>query len=491
MDCLTDDYPLVGVNPDARIPPRSVLASLRPMGLGTPYRESLSSFYLELAHIHHLSPRTLAKEILVPRIKVGNERRDKDNFILWKLPLFNGIGTVPETWAQHLDDLTGRDDLVDLTLVTLRPYTNMQRLMSGTKRWCPLCLSDSAQTGRVYGQLLWEIAAVEACPKHGIKLVSQCGCNRSAPLLARNAIYLSGICESCGHSLAQNYEGLIKLASEDEMKRAQLVAELLGGMDRLKHNIDRAAGIPMFIKNAVRHFTGGNAALFGRLLGIKKNTLHGWTHGEFVPTFPEIVEIAFACRCSIADILLGAKVTFDKPELVNTQSITSKPFRTKETQTLDRDLVTHQLEMLLNETLPVSVAEAATRIGVNRRTLFRDFGNIAQKISQRFREHRHSEKIRKFADRCDLYHQSAVRLMLKGIRPTPRLVGLDIRGKRIIIKGYERTVCSKICKEVIQTSSFQPDFVIRFPAGTNLPVRAIASKSSRSVGPNRLSRTCL
>lgn len=453
MPSPNDDYPLVGADPEGRMPPRSVLAALRPMGLGTPYRESLSSYYLELAHIHHLSPKILAREIVVPRIKVGNAHWDKDLFILWKLPLFNSIGVVPEQWANQLCELTGQKDLIDLTLVPLRPYMSTQRLMSSTKRWCPLCLSEAVREGRAYGQLLWAIAAVEACPKHGIKLVSQCKCRGAAPLPKRNALPLSWICESCGRSLIQDYDGLIERATEDEIKRAQLVAELLEDMERLRHKFDRAInGIPVFLEYAVRHFTGGNAALFGRLMGIKKNTLHGWTSGEFVPTFSQIVEIAFACRCSIADVLLGSKVKFEESELLNVKSMSTKLSHTKEKQMLNRDLVIRQLEMLLNENSPVSVATAAAKIGINRRTLFRDFGTIAKEISRRFRAYRQSEKTRKHTDKCNLYRQSAERLMRDGIVPTPRLVGLDVRGKRIIIKGHERDACSRICREVIQSS---------------------------------------
>lgn len=447
MDCR-DDYQLVGVDPDIRIPPRSVLASLRPRGLGTPYRESLSSYYLELSHIHHLSPKTLAREIIIPRIKVDNAIIDKDNFILWKLPLFNGIGTVPEKWAEHLSELTEQKDLIDLTLVPLRPYTNMQRLTSRSKKWCPLCLSEAAQEGRAYGQLLWEIDAVEACPKHGIKLVSRCRCEGVGSQSKRNIMHLSGFCDLCGHSLTQNNEEFIENAPDDKVKRAQLTAELLGDIERLKHK--SPIGIPVFLKNAVQNFAGGNAALFGRLLGIKKNTLHGWTNGKFIPTFPQLVEIAFACRCSIADVMLGTQITFEGSGLVNVQSIPLISFRTTESQMFDRDLVKQQLEVLVNETPPISVASAAEKIGVSRRTLFRDFGKIAGEISQRFRAYRHAEKIRKFANKCALYHQSAVKLTQRGIRPTPKLVGLDIRGKRIIIKGHERIVCSRICRDVIE-----------------------------------------
>lgn len=446
-----EDYPLVGGDPEARVPSRSVLASLKPMGLGTPYRESLSSYYLALAHLHHLSPKTLAKELIVPKLEGGHAPLGDDSFTAWKLTLFNGIGAVPETWAKRLGDLTVRTDLIALTLVPLRAYTNMQRLTSGKKKWCPLCLFEAANEGRAYGQLLWEIAAVQACPRHGIKLVNQCGCRKSSRQSKRNVYRFPGYCGSCGCSLAHDRKESTESASCGEIARARLIAELLGDMERLKGKTDDGSvGVSMFLRSAVEHFSGGNAALFGRLLGIKKNTLHGWLHGKFVPTFPQMVEIAFSCRCSIADVMLGKQPAFKEPELVITHERPHKSLRKRTTRKLGKDLVKRQLQALAQGNPPISVAMAAAKIGVNRRTLFKNFGDIAKRINRRFQEYRHSEKARKLADRCDLYRQSAKRLMQGGIVPTPNRVGLNVRGKRVIIKGHERMTCSAICREVIQ-----------------------------------------
>ncbi len=451
-----DDYPLVGVDPDVRIPQRSVLASLRPMGLGTAYRQSLSSYYLELAHLHHLSPITLAREIIVPRIKVGKAHLNDDNFILWKLPLFNGIGTVPETWAEHLSALTGQKDLIDLTLVPLRPYTNSQHLMSIKKKWCPLCFSEAAKEGRVYGQLLWELNVVEACPKHGIKLVSHCRCNGKSPLSPLNVKHLSGFCDSCGDSLSQNTEESIENAPEKDVKRAQIVAALLDEMKRPKPDIDRATvEISTFLKSAVDNVAKGNAALFGRLLGIHKNTLHYWMHGKCIPPLPQMVEIALLCGCSISDIVRGAEPIFREPELISVHSGPQMLSRTKKPEKRDRELVKLQLQALANENPPISIAAAAVRIGVHPRTLFRHFGNITRQMIHRRRAYNHSEKKRKFAERCDIFRQSAIRLLQQGIRPTRRLVRLDIRGRGVgtVSKGDEQSSCSRICREVMESAA--------------------------------------
>ncbi len=447
-----EDYPLVGGDPYARVPSRSVLASLKPMGMGTPYRESLSSYYLALAHLHHLSPKTLARELIIPRMVGEGERRSDGAFTVWNMPLFNGIGAPPERWAKVLSELTGQANLVDLTLVPLRPYTNKQRLTSQAKKWCPLCFEEAAKEGRVYGQLLWAIAAVDACPKHRIKLINRCECSGLSPLLTRQIKHLSGYCDSCGRFLTRNYEALIKSASQDEVDRAQLVADLLGDMKMLKADAHGVAGcgIPAFLRDAVRHFAGGKAAIFGRLLGIKKTTLHGWMNGGFLPTFPQTVEIAYSCGCSIADVMLGAHVDFEGTEIVNAHTSSRRSFRERETRRFDRKAVKRQLETLVSVNPPVSVAVAAMKIGVSRRTLFRTFGALARKMNERFQAHRHSLKNRKFEDKCALYKESAVRLIHQGIRPTQKLVALDIGGRDTVSqKPDERAACKRICEEVI------------------------------------------
>lgn len=448
IDC-EDDYPLVGVDPVDPLPPRSVLASLLPIGMGTPYRESLSSYYLELAHLHHVSPKNLARGVLIPRMAEKGRRYRKVSK-LWKLSSFNGIGDVPEWWANQLSELTAQKDLVNLTLVPLRPYFSIMRLITEKKKWCPICFSEAATNGRVYGQLLWAMEDVQACPIHGIKLLSQCTCQGTSPMSPLNVKYLSGICEYCGSSLAHNNDHSLEYASKDKVIRAQLVADLLGDMEKLKNHADGAMkGVPTFLDHAVRHFAGGNASRFGDLLGIKKNTLHGWIHGKCIPPFPQMVDIAMLCKCSIADVLLGEQSSFKEPFTAPSCASPRRPFRTKKTQKVDKEIIKRQLEVLALQEPPISVAAAAAKIGVSDRTLFKHFGDITKEMTERVQSYRHNESLRKFAERCDLYRQSAERLIQRGIRPTRRLVGLDIQGKGIIGVGQDQAACSRICREVI------------------------------------------
>jgi hypothetical protein len=421
---------------------------LRPGGLGTPYRESLSSYYLAVANFHRLSPKTLARELILPTREYETEPKGDDALTAWKIQSFNGIGAVPERWANRLSELTGQNALIDLTLVFLRPYTHRQRLMSAEKRWCPICLSESAKEGRMYGQLLWDVAAVTACPKHGIRLFSNCLCKEAAePPSTWGGVHLSGFCQFCGRALTEDYKGRIKNASDDELKRSRLVAKLLGEMSRIKENTHRPKdAISRCLNDAASRLTGGNAALLGRLLGVKKNTLHGWMHGRFAPTFPELVEIAVTCGCSIADIISGQLSMSEDTLLSERVFLSSRPNR-KKTHSLNFDVIRQKLEKLGAANPPISVSTAAKSLGVDRRTLFSHFRDIAQAMTCRVRENDARNKKMRFEKKCDLYRQSAVRLTKQGIRPTVRSVALDLKGISIV-GGKERKACREICWEV-------------------------------------------
>jgi len=128
------------------------------------------------------------------------------------------------------------------------------------------------------------------------------------------------------------------------------------------------------------------------------------------------------------------------------------PLPTRKTQKLNKELIRRQLEMLAVENPPVGVAMAATRIGVNRRTLFKHFGDLAKEMTRRFQSYKHREKLRKFEARCQLFRRSAEGLLQQGIRPTRRLVGLDIKGRGIVGKGEGQIACSKVCREVINST---------------------------------------
>jgi transcriptional regulator with XRE-family HTH domain len=71
----------------------------------------------------------------------------------------------------------------------------LQRCLSPTLRYCPLCLVEDA-----FYALPWRLLTLPGCAKHGCYLLEQCGhCGQSMPLFARPL--LMAICPTCGGDL--------------------------------------------------------------------------------------------------------------------------------------------------------------------------------------------------------------------------------------------------------------------------------------------------
>ena len=109
------------------IPERSRFYPLAPIGVGTPYVESLTSYMSRLTAAHsvtfgsfyeYLIVPTLNKNFLTSRSKLGpastllGSLRKQINGI-------NGIGKMAREWVELLETLTLRNDLRFLSLLTL------------------------------------------------------------------------------------------------------------------------------------------------------------------------------------------------------------------------------------------------------------------------------------------------------------------------------------------------------------------------------------
>ena len=71
--------------------PRSRLYGLVPCGLGTMYQESLTSYLNRLGWRHHVSPRGLVAQEVVPSLGYDNASRKFGPFVLLLLALFSPL----------------------------------------------------------------------------------------------------------------------------------------------------------------------------------------------------------------------------------------------------------------------------------------------------------------------------------------------------------------------------------------------------------------
>ncbi|TEB10646.1 TniQ family protein [Pelotomaculum propionicicum] len=174
------------------IPPRSRLYHLEPVGIGTPYVESLTSYISRLADAHSLYTSTLVLRELAKAssqpIYTGFDRSSA----------INGLINMATSWVSALESLTLRNDLRFLTMLTWAEVLPAVGLTRKWKAWCPTCFEEWRMAEQpIYDPLLWTLQVIKVCPYHRQYLQLKCPyCNQDdIPLLTWRS--RPGYCPKC------------------------------------------------------------------------------------------------------------------------------------------------------------------------------------------------------------------------------------------------------------------------------------------------------
>src|SRR5258708_10545603 len=98
------------------LPPRSRLYGLVPCALHTIFQESLTSYLNRLGWRHHVSPRDLVAQEIVPSLSYAYPKRLLATFSRGSGMQMNGSGSIAQEWSSELSRLTKRSDIHMLTL---------------------------------------------------------------------------------------------------------------------------------------------------------------------------------------------------------------------------------------------------------------------------------------------------------------------------------------------------------------------------------------
>lgn len=193
------------------LPPRSRLYSLAPIGVGTVYVESLTSYIARLAEAHRITVGALVEREIGLFIK-----QDTDNQPFVRTGLFsltgaaiNSTGVTAANCVRALETLTGSSALRFLTMLTWAAVLPPRELIRRFRAWCPACYQHWYDAGQVvYDPLLWSIEVVTICPLHQQLLQSHCPhCHASLTALSYHS--RPGYCSKCrqwlGSSASSTY----------------------------------------------------------------------------------------------------------------------------------------------------------------------------------------------------------------------------------------------------------------------------------------------
>lgn len=436
---------VVRVGPIKSIPDRSVLVPLEPLGLGTMHVESLSSYFQRLADQHDVSPKVIAREFVLPRLGFNNRVGEVQTDRYWRSSFFSGMGEVPEQWCRILGDLTGVMGLRRLTLLPLHGLIGMHGSASAERRWCPHCIAESEARGQPYGQLLWEIGCVKACPKHEIHLVSGHGCGPEDAVPPLRIKPLPHLCWSCGVRLSLSADDCVSAALDSEVRFARAIGEVLAGpiFRDGPHEVGRT--IADFLSDAIQSIEGGYGNRAVRRTGASKSDISGWKSGRHLPSLPQAYMLANAYNAQLSDALVGRGGirAYGVLEGAAPRRVSYTPYR-------DRSLgwnTEAKRQEILNSPMPPSAAQAAGILGTSVRELRRLHPDYCHQVAERHAQWVKGETDRQREERLLVVEELVRQMVCEGVMPTiarleERLIGIPAS---FLLK--ERAACKRICAQ--------------------------------------------
>jgi len=346
--------------------PRSTLHALRPSGYGTADVESLLSYFCRLAVSHATSVALLARNVADA---MGSELREGFD---WHERNLSGVGEAAQTWASSLSAMTGVGNLDHLTLGMWRDVLAPTGLAASSGgRWCPDCFEeDRLQGGSPYFRLAWDVGAVKACSKHGVRLEEVCpDCGRTGTR-HRATYVVPGWCTHCCVFLGRHAKAPSLPVNSGEIWVADQVGQVLAAQASLNEPPQRRR-LQDAIRDLVARLDGGKGALFAKRIEVSKGTVHYWTRGETIPTMTACLRISANSGLPLMKLLTGDLTEWEVPgEIAQLDLDLGGRGGRESRRELDWERIHRELQWFARLPSPVSVAEVARQLDLDARQLY-------------------------------------------------------------------------------------------------------------------------
>lgn len=438
---------------------RPKLFPLRPLEIGTPQAESLSSYVCRLAEAHSLGVATLIRWVLVPEIGIEDHGKGL-RYLSSSGHLVNGVGKVAKDWLEALVRLTeGIVPLIGTNLLPLNPVSTPRHLLRKNTAWCPRCLEESISRDEgPHEPLLWSVLLVRSCPKHGTLLSEICPyCKNKVPYFSANRRV--GCCAVCRRWLGGEYEpleGRPEGGAEALARTAEIVGKLLADLPSLDRKI-APESLAKGIRTTIELSSGGNLTIFARKIEKKKGAVSAWRSGKVVPSFQELVRISFATGIPLTSILTGKF-----PESINFQTkeaVEWVPLKKTKSGNSYKNCETALRKALrggLERDPPPSIATITKEIGVPTRYAWLYCPDLARLVAKKRKSFLSASfKKRELSFEKELF-QKVKDLQEQGVHPSLRSIGEKISRKAKLRKDQKRSLWKGDINELIILKNNKP-----------------------------------
>jgi hypothetical protein len=285
------------------VPPRSRLYAVQPIGIGTPFVESLSGYLARLADAHAVSIGNLVLRELSTLVANPLFHSSEPNIFHGRFYAINGLGDPARKWIEALQVGTKWMDLRFLTLLSFADLLWPLAIFRRRRAWCRLCYADDRASGKpVHERLIWALRSVAVCPHHRRALEEVCpNCSeRSKPITAFSR---PGYCSRCQVWLGDHdLVGDRPQPTDLEISSASEVGALLSFVPHLGPISLRSAFTTNF-RACLDYIAEGNKSAFADAAKIHVETVKDLLDKNCQPQISTLLRISYHLRIPVTSFL--------------------------------------------------------------------------------------------------------------------------------------------------------------------------------------------
>lgn len=367
---------------------RSEYYPLEPIGIGTPFVESLTGYISRLAKTHSVKTSEFVIHLEDDKGKFYRRMGDRitiNHSKIKNLYALNGKNEDTSKCVEILQSKTRCKDIINTTLLSITSTISRLGLLKKSRAWCPVCYEETLKSGSpVYDQLIWNFQDVSVCTKHKIQLVEKCPhCGKLNFPFKGNIV--PGFCTQCLRWL-----GSMSVAEREDISsyyywKSEQIGKLLAKIPSINNDNVKLILLDN-IKNASQHYTNGNTTEFARISGLDKGTILYWINNDGNPSINEILHLSYVLSVDLENLLTIPNLTYNYPikaiidikkeEKVNKRVILES--LKKYTDDYDKD--------------PVSLAEITRRLKVHKKLLLNNFPDLCEEINLLYKKYKKSQR---------------------------------------------------------------------------------------------------
>jgi len=409
---------------ETNIPPRSHLYSLPPCNVETIWRESLTGYMNRLARTHHISPRDLVAQEILPRLGDGFHLSPPRLALLGAQGMsLNGSGDLARAWTGVLERLTAQTDLHLLTLAWWIGDLSPRRQLREAPAWCPSCLSEWREKGdTIYQPLFWMFQIVMICPRHQNFLVDRCpSCQKKQTIITTNKTE-PGQCTHCKAWLGAEAYDSPKQSQDDALISWQRwVMNALEELLTASLVTDVLQWEPFF-RHLARCLKGQRAcSKVARLTGTGRGRLQQWISDDdaYTPTFEAICKFCYACDVTPLQVMTDQLDGLQ--QIIQSAAVPHSLRPRRLNRQVDQEQCLAFLQAVINgQEEPLGVYQIAMRLGYAVRQLVYHFPHECALVTQRAKEYRKQRKEQRLTQVREEVRLAMLSLHAQGVYPSQR-----------------------------------------------------------------------